>query len=182
MRPCTGTQLKKASRHAAVSKVLYDNEWLQLREDEGYIYSHESRCNGSIVVVLPYRRVGKDAWEFLVRDEVTRCWSEQPTRSAITGGVDTSEPLEDAVRELQEEAGYDIAPDKFEFLGKCRGSKSSDTYYYLYAVDVAGVEPGVATGEDKAPIVWLWGSDMCKLEDAQGITAYCKARAKLGIY
>jgi len=190
MRVMTPSQHKTALRHFAdrdSSRVLFDTEWLQLKEVDGYVYSHEIRCNGSIVVVLPYRRVGKDAWEFLLRDEVTPCWGgDKPTRSAITGGVENGEPLEDAVRELKEEAGYTIAPDKFEFLGKCRGTKSSDTYYFLYAVDLAGQTPTKALGDgskgDLAPAVWVYGSDVCALEDAQAITAYSKARLKLGIY
>ena len=186
MRPCSRAQLKLASVHKAGDRVLYDNKWLQLMDKDGYIYSHEVRCAGSIVVVLPYRRIGKDAWEFLVRDEVTPCWRDTPTLSAITGGVENGEPLEDAVRELKEEAGYSVAPDKFVFLGKCRASKSADTYYFIYAVDVAGLEPEEALGDgsknDQAPSVWLSGKKLCELEDAQAITAYSKACHKLRIY
>ncbi len=174
----------KSSKHQARNEgtVLYGTEWLQLKElDSGYIYSHEVRCNGSIVLVLPYRE-----GEFLVRDEVTPCWDEdRPTRSAITGGVENGEPLEDAVRELQEEAGYTVEPDKFVFLGKCRASKSADTFYFLYAVDVTGYVQGPALGDgsknDQAPSVWISGEELCKLEDAQAITAYSKAKVILGI-
>jgi len=171
---------------ASEDVVLYDNQWLQLKEKEGYIYSHEVRCNGKIVVILPYRRTGVDSWEFLVRDEITPCWNDKPTRSAMTGGIEDPNPAVDAVRELQEEAGYTIDTDKVVFLGKCRASKSSDTFYYLFTADLAGMEPGDAPGDgsknDKAPAVWISGGALVKLEDSQAIAAYSKANAKLGVY
>ena len=187
MRKAFPSRYKSAlSKHEASGVVLYNNQWLQLREKDGYVYSHEIRCNGNIVVVLPYRRIGKDAWEFLVRDETTPCWSMEPTRSAITGGVESLDPGEDAVREVEEEAGYKILRDQLEFLGKCRASKSADTYYFLYAVDVADLTPGEALGDgsknDQAPSVWISSAELCELEDAQAITAYSKAVHKLGIY
>lgn len=170
--------------HLASGVTLYNNEWLQLKDKNGYIYSHEVRCNGSIVLVLPYRVMG-DSCAFLVRDEVTPCWSDGPTRSAITGGVESMDPGEDAVREVKEESGYSILRSQLEFLGKCRASKSSDTYYFLYAVDVGELTPEEAEGDgsvnDKAPSVWVTGQELCQLEDAQAITAYCKACLKLGI-
>ena len=165
--------------------VLYDNQWVQLKDRDGYIFSHEVRCNGSIVLILPYRRVGVDGWEFLVRDEVTPCWDSEPTRSAMTGGIEDTDPGEDAIRELEEEAGYSATREELHFLGKCRASKSSDTYYYLYTIDLAGKTPGAALGDgsknDAAPSVWISGDALLELEDAQAITAYMRMR-KLGIY
>ena len=185
MRSCRPSQIKSAHIHKATpqDKILYDNEWLQLRDRDGYIFSHEIRCNGRIVVVLPYKRTGKDSWTFLVRNETTPCWGG-PTLSCITGGVEGEDPLDDAVRELKEEAGYEVPREDFIALGKCRGSKSSDTWYYLYAVDVANYIPGKALGDgtpgDLAHIVWI--SDMSELVDAQGLAAYVKACKKLRLY
>ena len=172
---------------ATEDTILCDNQWLQLKDRDGYVFSHEVRCNGAIVVVLPYKVGPGTGWSFLVRDEVTPCWDpDRPTRSAITGGVENGEPLEDAVRELQEEAGFMVEPDEFKFLGKCRASKSADTFYFIYAVDVSGYTQGPALGDgsknDAAPSVWISGEELCKLEDAQAITAYSKARTQLGIH
>jgi 8-oxo-dGTP pyrophosphatase MutT (NUDIX family) len=172
--------------HLAGGTILCNNEWLQLKDKDGYIYSHEIRCNGSIVVVLPYRKISEKMYAFLLRDEVTPCWSDGPTRSAITGGIESLDPGEDAVRELKEEAGYSIIRSQLEFLGKCRASKSADTYYFLYAVDLTELVPEEALGDgsknDQAPSVWVSGHELSELEDAQAITAYCKACIKLGIY
>ena len=53
--------------------TLKANSWLSLMEIKdpdkginGYVYSHETRCQGQIVLVLPYRTVGKDT-EYLVK-------------------------------------------------------------------------------------------------------------------
>ena len=186
MRAFSPSQLRVSSRHKASDSVLFENEWLQLKDKQGYIYSHEVRCNGKIVVILPYRRIGKDAWEFLVRDETTPCWADTPTRSAMTGGIEAEDPREDAVRELQEEAGFTATVDQMQPLGRCRASKSADTYYYLYAIDLADMEPGEAPGDgsknDAAPAVWISAEELTELEDAQAITTYAKARQQLGIY
>lgn len=167
-------------------KVGQNNEWLELRElPNGYTYSHEVRCQGKIVLILPYRRLGKDGWEFLVRNETTPCWSDSATLSAMTGGVESTDIREDALRELKEEAGYTATKDQLVFLGNCRASKSSDTIYILYAIDLAGMEPEEALGDgsanDQAPAVWLSGPGMRELVDPQGITAYARL-SKLGVY
>lgn len=172
--------------HGFEDKILFDSKWLQLREVDNYVYSHEIRCNGMIVLILPYRRIGKDGWEFLIREETTPCWSPLPTLSAMTGGVENPEnPVDDAARELFEESGYSVSAEALVFLGKCRASKSSDTYYHLYTVDLAGIEPeeagggGDGTENDVAPLKWV--TDLSNLEDAQALAAYVKLR-KLGVY
>lgn len=147
-------------------ELLFETEWVSLwrmkdpeRGVGGYVYSHETRSDGRIVAVLPYRFHGP-AREYLLRVEVTPCWSMEAVPSAVTGGVDGRETASVAVlRELREETGYDVSVEHLESLGECRGTKSTDTTYYLYAVDVTGMEQGELEGdgsplEDEATVQW----------------------------
>ena len=147
-------------------KTLYSNEWLSLisKPTPGgdYIFSHETRCNGSIVAVLPYFRHGLDSWKYGIRLEITPSWSMKPSKSSLTGAVDDGEtPVESAVRELKEEAGITCKKEDMKSLGTCRGTKSSDTIYHLFAIDVAKLEKGIATGAEtkydkEAKMLWTW--------------------------
>jgi 8-oxo-dGTP pyrophosphatase MutT (NUDIX family) len=152
--------------------TLCADRWLELRsmlmsDDTSYTFSHEVRCGGRIVAVLPYRRAGKDAWEIGVRQEITPCWAPfvgqelRPTLSSVTGGFDRGDsPVAAALRELREEAGYIVPLGALKPLGTCFGTKSCDTVYHLFAVDVTGLVPGEAPGDgsprDKAPLVWTY--------------------------
>lgn len=156
-----------------MSKVitkLYDNKWLSLlmvkhpeNDIHGYVYSHESRCAGKIISVLPYRYYNGH-WEFLLRNEVTPCWStERSIISSITGEYEPGMSIEEVVlMELEEEAGYIVDISDLKDLGTCRGTKSSDTIYYLYTVDLTDKEKekeGEALGdgselERKASCFW----------------------------
>jgi 8-oxo-dGTP pyrophosphatase MutT (NUDIX family) len=133
-------------------EVLKGTEWLSLMRMETpngeYIYSHENRCNGNIVAILPYRRAGRDAWEFGVRKEVTPAWGLEAQFSSVTGGVDEGkDPKEMAVIELKEETGYICEAKDLESLGTCRGTKSVDTLYHLFAVDVTDLKKGEKSGD-----------------------------------
>lgn len=157
------------------TEILGGDKWLELRRMElsdhsFYTYSHEVGCAGRIVAVLPYRRskidfgLHKTGWEFAVRAETTPCWCTQleqlePSLSSITGGIEAGEmPHVAACRELQEEAGYKVTQNTLRFLGLCRGTKSSNTLYHLFAVDVTNLTPAKAKGDgsprDLAPLVW----------------------------
>lgn len=131
-------------------KILHKTDWVSLRriidDDEavsGYDYLHEDRCNGKTVAILPYRYPSPhQKAEYLLRKELTPCWSiNEQMVSSITGGVDKGNTVrETAVIELAEEAGYEIENRQLEYLGECRGTKSSDTTYYLFTVDLTGME------------------------------------------
>lgn len=156
-------------------ETLHENEWLSLRTVRapelginGYVFSHETRCRGQIVAVLPFT-VGR---RYLVRREVTPCWSLEPQLSAITGGYEGGDIADDAVREVLEEAGYAITRDELIPLGESYASKSSDTVYSLFAVDVTGKEQGAATGdgsrlEAEGSTVWLDHAAVCAARDPQ---------------
>ena len=141
-------------------RILHDNPWLQLvelrapdRGINGYVISHESRCNGQIVAVLPSRSVPVPRYmypdQYLLRHEVCPPWGIDPVACAITGGMDHvgESPLDVAVRELYEEAGYRVDPKMFTSLGTCRGTKSTDTVFHLFHVDLTGKEPEEAPGD-----------------------------------
>jgi 8-oxo-dGTP pyrophosphatase MutT (NUDIX family) len=151
-------------------KVLGGNEWIELRELENnrgkYTYSYEIRCNGKIAAILPYRRVGRDSYEICLREEITPCWNSEPSLSSVTGGIEENEPPKEAARrELLEETGYEVSLDDIKELGICRGTKSTDTIYYLFSVDLTGVEDprepakGDGTVGDAAPIKWMYMKD-----------------------
>lgn len=160
---------KKDDEERPKYNLLYDTNYLQLKElvDEerginGYIYSHEIRCNGEIVAILPYRWKNYDGseLEFLLRSEVTPCWGlDEHYISCITGGVENGDPNGTAVLEMKEEAGYKISTKELEKWGTCFGTKSSDTIYHLYTVDLTGKKGFEAQGdgselEAKAECIW----------------------------
>jgi len=125
--------------------TLFENKWISLREkitDEySYTYSHEIRCDGQIVSVLPYRKSPLDGRiEFLLRSEFTPCWQDENVISSITGGVENNDPLYTAQLELMEEGGYRIELEKLVSLGTIYGIKSSDTVYHLYTCDLTNYE------------------------------------------
>lgn len=156
-------------------QLLYANEWLSLYKlvdpdngINGYVYSHETRCSGKIVALLPYRKVRGDmsdplgAYEFLLRSEITPCWHATSSMvSSITRGCDTGDDVfVTARRELLEESGYEAAMEELIILGSCRGTKSTDTMFFLFAVDVTEKEQGVARGdgselEARAHCAWV---------------------------
>lgn len=159
-------------------RLLFENKWVstyvveepQLGID-GYVYSHESRCNGRIVAVLPFRDTSEGR-QFLLKSEVTPCWSLMPRRSAITGGHEGESVETDAVREVLEETGYQIDKEDLILLGTCYASKSSDTIYSLFSVDLTGITPGIPQGdgsrlEAEATAVWVNGEDIIDVLDAQ---------------
>lgn len=173
-------------------EVLYENEWVSLRrvvEPErgigGYVYSHETRCGGRILAVLPFR-FGPAGLEVMVKCEVTPCWSvDEPIPSALTGGWEGGDITEDAVRELWEEAGYQATPGELIRLGMCRGTKSTDTVYELFAVDVSRKVQHEAPGdgtrlESEAETAWLTGDEVHVVSDPTVAVMYLRLRAALG--
>lgn len=154
--------------------TLIENEWLELKKMvdveqgvSGYIYSHEKRCEGKIVTILPYRFIdGK--LEYLLRCEVTPCWTMKPVISSITGGYNGIGIEETVVEEIHEEAGYKVSIDDLIDLGEMYGTKSSDTVYSLYSVNLTGKKNYEAVGdgselEKKAHCFWT--KDLSNVKD-----------------
>jgi len=126
-----------------MDKELFHNEWLSVKETpDGYVYSHETRCNGKIVAILVYKED-----EFLGRFEICAAHSPNIELCAITGGVEKDDPLMTAIHELKEEAGIDAVPEELTDLGTVRPSKSADTVVYLYALFGGNKILGEAKGD-----------------------------------
>jgi 8-oxo-dGTP pyrophosphatase MutT (NUDIX family) len=162
----------------AETVTLHENEWLSLRlvRDPfrgvgGYVYSHKTRCQGRIVAILPFRNVGLGR-EYLVKSEVTPCWGFDQVVSATTGGYEGGDIADDAVREMLEETGYAIDRSELIPLGESYASKSSDTIYTLYSVDLTGRTAGEAIGdgtrlEAESQALWIPRAAVAEILDPQ---------------
>jgi 8-oxo-dGTP pyrophosphatase MutT (NUDIX family) len=163
----------------AVTQTLWQNEWVSLKlvrkpdaGVDGYVYSHETRCQGRIVAVLPYRDHPQGGREYLVKSEMTPCWGFGQVLSAITGGYEGGDIEDDAVREMLEETGYAVTRDELIPLGESYASKSSDTVYTLFSVDLTGREAGEAIGdgsrvEAESAAVWVSFGELVFMRDPQ---------------
>ena len=160
--------------------ILHEDEWISLRKIRwpeksiyGYTYSHETRCNGQIISILPFK-IEASGMMILLRSEVTPCWdTEKPIISSITGGVEKDHvgPNVTASHELWEEAGYKASPEEFISLGTCRGTKSCDTIYHLFSIDLTDIpRKGEGSGdgselETLAHCFWAKPTKIIKIED-----------------
>lgn len=160
-------------------EILHDNDWLSLkivRAPEkgvnGYVYSHETRCKGRIVAVLPYMNLETGRF-YLVRREITPCWSLELETSALTGGYEGGDIEDDAVREVLEEAGFVITRDDLISLGESYASKSSDTVYSLFAVQISPTSEWVKPSGDGSALEesgfcrWMHESELPTVRDPQ---------------
>ena len=126
------TKVETLHKGKFVSLMLHDNPKFK------YEFTHEHRCGGHIVAVLP---IHPDRG-MLVRHEFTSCWDlEKLNLSSITGGWEQSRhptPIDTVIEELREEAGIILNDeDQIMSLGTCRGAKSSDNMYHLFAADLS---------------------------------------------
>lgn len=68
--------------------------------------------------------------------------------SALTGGLEPEKtPEVTACLEIEEEAGFLVEPADLIDLGVCRGTKSTDTVYRLFAANLTGRMQGEAKGD-----------------------------------
>lgn len=143
-----------------MDKILFQNQFLAVIERNGYSFSREVRCNGTIISILPFRTRG-DKVEYLARLEVCPAHGPELEKCSITGGVEADISIEEtALQELWEEAGYVVDADDLISLGQVRPSKSSDTTVHLFAIDVTkktrSTPPGDGSHfESNATVEWM---------------------------
>lgn len=185
------TNQSTASTMKKGSKELCKNKWLSLMEIKapelginGYVYSHETRCNGEIVALLPYRNPSNGVYEYLLKNEMTPCWSFEKTLSAITGGWEGDDIRSDAVKELLEETGYKIEKTDLINLGASYASKSADTIYSLFSVDLTGKEESIPLGdgsriESESEAIWVKPNKLYEILDPQVSVMYVRLKKYL---
>lgn len=140
----------------------------------GYTYTVNPRCSNECVAVLPYRYKDNTGLniEYLGRYEICPAHSDVTELCSITGGCDKpgKTPVEIAVMETLEEAGYIVSVEDMQYLGTVKPSKASAVTNHLYAVcvnDRVRVEaPGDGTeGEIGAYCDWVSEYDATMSKD-----------------
>lgn len=176
--------MKKISKRQNI-KDLWKGKYLSVKLlDDWYEYLHNG--NGKFVVVLGYKRIGKDAWKYLGRYENCPPHNDGISLCALTGGIDddNEKPEKAALRELQEESGIDSKKYKLELenLGTVRPSKASDSIAHLFAVDLQNVPDkdmyvgkGDGTkGEQGSYCKWVDSQTVKNSKDPLLITCFAK--------
>ncbi len=140
-------------------KVLWENEWLRVKERDGW-YTYYSQVKGNEgVAILGFNSLNNHV---LVRYEHTPCHGDGLRMTSLTGMRD--KPGESrkatAIRELREESGYVVKERSLLSLGSVYCSKASDYKLYLFAVDLLGHTQGPiigdgTRGEKDATVEWV---------------------------
>ncbi|GAK56717.1 hypothetical protein U27_03680 [Candidatus Vecturithrix granuli] len=167
-------------------EILFENRFLQIRQTpDGYTFVHEIRCEGQIVVLLPFRyKMDMSGVEFLARREVCPAHSREAELYSITGGKEADLSLEaTACRELLEESGLTAMQDELIPLGIVKPSKAMDTQVSLFAVDVTGkkqVAPQVDGSyfEQGSSVEWVSSEEGVSIEDPLLVTALTRLRTR----
>lgn len=141
-------------------QVLFQGNWLSVALRDGwYEFAQYITSNGG-VYILTYRNDPEKP--ILGRYEVTPAHMDQkPTLTTITGGVNEKvRPIEVAIQEMHEEAGYKVERNQFVNLGRVYLAKGADFVGHLFAIDVTNLTrehaPGDGTkGEEGAYCDWV---------------------------
>lgn len=161
---------------------------LQFEQFDGTMSEKVSRLNvyrGDAVAVLLYD--SKREKIILVRQFRYPIYTVEPENAwlleVVAGSIEHSNtPVETAVREVEEEAGYKLVPSQLVSLGKCYPSPGGTSErIYLFAADVAGIDQandggGLDDEHEDIQIVELNYSQVFRMIDAGEI---CDAKSLL---
>jgi 8-oxo-dGTP pyrophosphatase MutT (NUDIX family) len=121
-----------------IYKQLFKVDWLSVHRGihDGKLHVHTTADS---VCILPYRRIGKDAWEYLLRCETPASYRSGGTSlTSITGTLENGvDPAKHAAVELHEEAGLKLPVSQFKYHGVTIPSKLVTTRVHLFSVPVA---------------------------------------------
>lgn len=168
-----------------MDRILFSNEFLAIIERNGYFFFHETRCNGSIVALLPFRITVHENFEFLARLEVCPAHGQEAELCSITGGLEEDSTIEHTAQsELWEEAGYQVSIDDLINLGQVHPSKSSDTVAHLFAIDVTTKVQSTAPGdqsrfEQNSTVQWVDYNQGISIQDPLFVTALIRLSDRL---
>ena len=130
-----------------MDKILYSNKWLQIVERDGwYVFSKETTSKGVVYILVIDNSKDKP---ILGRFEICPAHGDETQiLTSITGGVNIKRnPIDVAVEEIYEEAGFKVKKEQLLDLGKVNLTKSTDTIGHLYAVDVENMKRYNAPGD-----------------------------------
>lgn len=155
-------------------KKIAGNKWISIMTAsikqlgiQDYTYMHHNVANGKTVAVLPFRETD-EGYEFLLMREIRPMFSSAHMKCSLTGIDDEATPEDTAVKEIREEAGFEVTKDDLISLGTSLESKASDTIYHIYAVDVTGLEQLEATKDGGAlekHASYIWTSNPVEESD-----------------
>lgn len=170
-------------------ETVYSNKFLEIQKISDpkngvneYFYLHEMLGKG-VISILPFKKKDNKVL-FLLRKEITPCWSMDYNISSVTGKHDQRTPTLTAVKELKEEAGYEVSSKDMINLGTCKGTKSCDTTFYLFSVDLTDKKEGKATtdgSELEKNASCIWDEDVSKSVDPLSYVSYYRLTKKLNL-
>lgn len=123
-----------------MDEVLYSGDYIKvLLKDGWYEYVHDR--TGELVGILVFSRDGSGGIDRVLGRYEYDVQTGTKKLTSITGGVEPNQtPIECAVQELYEEAGFSIEPEELIDLGTMTLSKSDDSILYLYGFDCTSKE------------------------------------------
>ena len=130
-------------------KVLFQTQWVSLKATErGYHYAERRGRDSIAVFLIRTSASAPTGYDVLIRQQPL-CIDTSETDAAmtlfpcpITGGIDGEEtPEVTAVREVKEEAGYQVSVTP---LGHYIVGTQINEICHLFYADVTGQEPGIA--------------------------------------
>ena len=129
-----------------MGKTLFKEEWISIKENNGYCYLHEEKCNGTLVAILLTRNFHNEK-QYLMREEICPAHGNKHEFCGIIGGYDNDSIslFETAIKEIKEETGYTVNISKLLLLGWVWDAKIADTKVYLFTADVSKLIPGIPT-------------------------------------
>lgn len=125
------------------AKILQSTDWIDLRDADGYIYSHEHK---NCVIILPYDiNVYDELESIFFREEI--CPAHDSKNSGyyvISGQIEKGEtPIQCCVKELEEEAGITVLETEHKRIisgAPLYTNKASNFRVFPFFVDVTGLE------------------------------------------
>lgn len=165
-------------------KVLYKTNFLSLIERDGWYYFAQIPGSAGGVAILLYRQDKEKP--ILGRYEICPAHGDGLALTAIAGGIEEGDtPLQTAIKEAYEEAGYKLQTSELVNLGSCRLSTNQDTIVYLFAADVTGIRrypaPGDGTrGEEGSNCDWVSAKEAILSKSAYMSALLLRLFAKTG--
>ena len=126
-------------------KVLYENEWVTVKEtNDDFVYTEGT--DG--VAIVPVKK-DKDGVKILLRKEFTQLHEDNFLTTIITGRKDEGEDyIETAIRELEEEAGISgISSEQCIDMGDLLLGKDRTIPDRVFIIDVSNGKFGEAEGD-----------------------------------